>query len=496
MQLTELLEGLDYQLIRGSINREITEVINDSRKAAPGAVFFCICGNVRDGHDFAPQVVADGASVLITEHEVELPEDTEVTVIQVKDSRYAMALMSAAYYGHPSKELTVIGITGTKGKTTTSYMIRSMLEKSGRKTGLIGTIEILYGDYAKEASHTTPESMELQKMLRDMVDAGMDSVVMEVSSQGLMLDRVAGIDFDYGIFTNLSEDHIGPGEHKTFREYMEWKSKLFTMCRHGIFNIDDPYVDEMTAHATCDITTFGEGRGDYMASNRELFRTEGVLGIRYLLSGRAEAEMEVEIPGTFSLYNSLSAMALACEMGITPETACEALKSVQVRGRVELVPISDQFTLLIDYAHNAMSLESLLHTLREYNPERIITVFGCGGNRSKARRFEMGEVSGKLSDFTIITSDNPRFEKPEDIIADIVTGISKTRGKHIEIIDRKEAFRYALVHAEPGDIIVLAGKGHETYQEIEGVKHPMDERQLIKEVLEEEDAGKICGYHH
>lgn len=495
MKISELIKDLDYTLLQGSLDTEVVEIENDSRKVAEGYLFFCIAGSVRDGHEFAKEVVEKGASVLVVEKPVEVPEG--VTVLQVPNSRYAMGMISSVFYGEPSKQLTVIGITGTKGKTTTTYMIQSMLEQTGHHTGLVGTIEIIDGKERIPAANTTPESLKLQRILRDMVSNGLDSVVMEVSSQGLMLDRVAGVDFDYGIFTNLSEDHIGPNEHASFEEYCMWKSKLFQLCKVGIFNQDDPHYEEILKNHTCKVITYGMHVGaDYQASDWKLHNEDGHLGIEYHLSGKAEGQMLVNIPGKFSIYNSLAAIAVANEMNVDIQVIQQVLTTVKVRGRVELIPISDAFTILIDYAHNAVSLESILETLREYNPGRLVSVFGCGGNRSKTRRYEMGEVSGRLADFTIITSDNPRFEEPQAIIDDIITGISKTDGNYIEIIDRKEAFRYAIMHAQTGDVIVLAGKGHEDYQEIKGVKYHMDERELIREVLEEEDVSKICGYNN
>lgn len=495
MKVSELIKDLDYTLLQGSLDTEVVEIENDSRKVAEGYLFFCIAGSVRDGHEFAKEVVEKGASVLVVEKPVEVPEG--VAVLQVPNSRYAMGMISSVFYGEPSKQLTVIGITGTKGKTTTTYMIQSMLEQTGHHTGLVGTIEIIDGKERIPAANTTPESLKLQRILRDMVANGLDSVVMEVSSQGLMLDRVAGVDFDYGIFTNLSEDHIGPNEHASFEEYCMWKSKLFQLCKVGIFNQDDPHYEEILKNHTCKVITYGMHVGaDYQASDWKLHNEDGHLGIEYHLSGKAEGQMLVNIPGKFSIYNSLAAIAVANEMNVDIQVIQQVLTTVKVRGRVELIPISDAFTILIDYAHNAVSLESILETLREYNPGRLVSVFGCGGNRSKTRRYEMGEVSGRLADFTIITSDNPRFEEPQAIIDDIIIGISKTDGTYIEIIDRKEAFRYAIMHAQPGDVIVLAGKGHEDYQEIKGVKYHMDERELIREVLEEEDVSKICGYNN
>lgn len=496
MKLADLLEDIEYELMQGSLDTEVLDVTNDSRKVQEGFLFFCITGAVFDGHNFAEDVAGQGAAVLVVEKNV-FVSDKAVTVVKVCSTRYAMGMICSAFYGRPSEKLTVIGITGTKGKTTTTYMIKSMLEAAGHKTGLIGTIETVIGDKATPASNTTPESIVIQRTLRKMVDAGLDSVVMEVSSQGLMLDRVAGISFDYGIFTNLSEDHIGPNEHKDFAEYLGWKAKLFTLCKTGIFNVDDTYYEEILKGHTCQVVTYGmKKNADYRAEHLELFKKDGCLGITYDLKGKYEEHVFVSLPGEFSVHNSLSAIAVAKEMGVPMEKILDILTHIHVKGRVELIGISDAFTILIDYAHNAMSLESILTTLRAYHPARLVSLFGCGGNRSKVRRFEMGEVSGKLADLTIITSDNPRDEDPQAIMDDIKTGMAKTDGMFEEIIDRKEAIRFAIMNARQGDVIVLAGKGHEDYQEIKGKKYHMDERDLIREILEEEDVTQICGYNN
>ncbi|MBQ8923925.1 MAG: UDP-N-acetylmuramoyl-L-alanyl-D-glutamate--2,6-diaminopimelate ligase [Lachnospiraceae bacterium] len=497
MKLSELTDGLEYELISGDIDVNINNIQNDSRKVVENDLFFCISGAVSDGHKYAEDVSAKGAAALIVEKDIDLSGLNETTVIKVDSTRYAMGYISSKFYGEPSKKLNVIGITGTKGKTTTTYMIKNMLELAGHKTGLIGTIEIIDGKNVIPAQNTTPESIVLHKTLRDMVDNGLDTVVMEVSSQGLMLDRVAGVDFDYGIFTNLSNDHIGPNEHKTFEEYMMWKAKLFTLCKVGIFNIDDEHSDYMMDNAGCEILTYGmKAESDYRANELRLYNKDGVLGIEYEVSGKIAGDIIVDLPGEFSVHNSLAAIAVADSLKVPYDNIADILKEIKVRGRVEMIPISDAFTIMIDYAHNAMALESLLYALRAYKPKRLVTLFGCGGNRSKDRRYDMGEVSGCLSDYTIITSDNPRDEEPLDIIADIVTGMKKTDGEYIEIPDRKEAIKYAIMNAKEGDVIVLAGKGHEDYQEIKGVKHHMDERDLIKEILEEEDVTTICGYNN
>ncbi len=484
MRLTQLLERLRYEVSQGSDGINVTELINDSRKVTEGSVFVCISGAVSDGHAFARDVAEKGAAALVVEKDVDVPQN--VTVIRVEDTRYALALMSAAYFGYPAEKLKVIGITGTKGKTTTTYMVKSILEGVGHKVGLIGTIEALIGGKSIPANNTTPESYTIHKYFAEMVEAGCDSVVMEVSSQGLMLHRTAGIMFEIGIFTNLGEDHIGPNEHKDFEDYKRCKGILFTQCRLGIANVDDPWYEDVFKGATCKVETFGfTEKADLRAVDIEHITRPGYLGVRYHVSGLMDFDVEIDIPGDFSVYNSLTAIAVCRHFDVPVENIQKALKVAKVRGRIEMVKVSDEFTMMIDYAHNAMSLESLLHTLRDYKPERIVTIFGCGGNRSKTRRYEMGEVSGRMSDFTIITSDNPRFEEPQDIIDDIITGIKKTDGEYIAICDRKEAIRYSIEHGRPGDVIILAGKGHETYQEIKGVKYDMDDRILVKEVLEE-----------
>lgn len=492
MKLINLLSKLDYNCLKGSVETKVSRLIYDSRKVRPQDVFVCISGTARDAHDFVTDVAKAGAAAVIVEKDVaDQLAGFDITIIQVENTRHALACMSADYFGNPAEKLTTIGITGTKGKTTTTYMVKSVLEKTGVKTGLIGTIETIIGDEHIPAANTTPESYIVQETFAKMAAAGCQCVVMEVSSQGLMLHRVSGFTFDYGIFTNLSEDHIGPAEHKDFQDYLNCKAMLFRQCRHGIVNADDPYVDQMIKNASCDIETFGlEKDADLKASDLDLFTKPGILGIRYQLSGKVNMKVEVDIPGRFSVYNSLTAIAVCLHFTDDLSLIKDVLKDVQVKGRVEIVPVSDKFTIMIDYAHNAMSLESLLSSLREYHPRRLVTVFGCGGNRSKARRFEMGEVSSRMADFSIITSDNPRFEKPGEIINDILTGVQKADGAYRMIEDRTNAISYALEHAQEGDVIIVAGKGHEDYQEIEGIKHHFSDREVIEEQARRLNLGR------
>lgn len=489
--LSKLLEKLEYELLSGTEEICVEAVVYDSRKVTKDSLFICIPGANADGHDFADEVVEKGARVLVVERDIALSpkkdsSQKDVTVIKVKDARYAMAFLSAAWFGNPAEEMKIIGITGTKGKTTTTYLVKSILEHAGHKVGLIGTIEVIIGGKRIHAVNTTPESYLLQEYFRQMADAGCDTVVMEVSSQGLMLHRTQGFLFDIGIFTNIEPDHIGPNEHASFEEYMSCKGLLFKQCRIGIVNKDDRHWETVTKGHTCTLETYGFSQdADLRAEKLTLVKKPGELGVEFDVKGLMDFRVEVTTPGRFSVYNALTAVAICRHFGVEEEKIKKAFLEAKVKGRIEMVKVSDKFTLMIDYAHNAMSLESLLSTLKEYEPNRLVCLFGCGGNRSKLRRYEMGEVSGNLADLTIITSDNPRFEEPQDIIEDIKTGIGRTEGRYVEICDRKEAIAYAIDHGEPGDIIVLAGKGHEDYQEIKGVKYPMDERDIIKDILRE-----------
>lgn len=490
MLLSNLLDGVEHECVQGSVDRTVSGVVYDSRRIERGCLFICIQGANFDGHSFALQAAEQGAGALVVSKDVTGLDGLDVTVIRVADTRYAMAYISAAWFGHPAEKLRTIGITGTKGKTTSTYLVKSILEHAGYRVGLIGTIEIIIGEKHIHANNTTPESYLLQEYFAEMVEAGMDAVVMEVSSQALMLHRTQGFVFDYGIFTNLEPDHIGPNEHKDFEDYLRCKSLLFRQCRVGIGNGDDAHFDRVMEGHTCSLESFGMGEQcSIRAEGLHLIHKPGELGVAFhaVFAGGEGYDVEVPTPGRFSVYNALTAIAICRHFRVSAEDIKKALLSAHVKGRIEMVKVSEDFTLLIDYAHNAMALESLLTTLREYQPHRLVCLFGCGGNRARSRRFEMGEVSGRLADLTVITSDNPRFEEPQDIIEDIKTGIAKTDGKYVEICDRREAISYVISHGEPGDIVVLAGKGHEDYQEIKGVKYPMDERDIIRDILEQQE---------
>ena len=484
-RLMDLVARMSYILMQGTLEKDISCVTYDSRKVEPGCVFVCMVGAVTDGHKYIPDVVAKGAAAVVVERDVEVPSN--VTILKVSNSRLALAELAAAWFGHPAEELTTIGITGTKGKTTTTYMMRQIMEHAGLKTGLIGTIEAIIGDEHIPAVNTTPESFLVQEYFRRMVDAGIRYVVMEVSSQALKLDRVSGFTFDYGIFTNLEEDHIGEAEHPDMADYIRCKGLLFQRCKVGLANADADYLEEVMAGHTCELETFGlHDNADLYATDIHRIQRPGYLGVEYNLNGLEHYPVRVDIPGDFTVYNSLAAIALCRHLGVKREDILAALDNIRVKGRLEIVPTPGAYTLMIDYAHNAMSLEALLVNIRKYGPKRIICLFGCGGNRAKARRYEMGEVSSRLADLTVVTSDNPRNEEPMDIINDILVGVKKADGAYVTIPDRKEAIRYCMEQGQEGDVIILAGKGHEDYQEIKGVKHHMDERELIADII----AGK------
>lgn len=482
MTIKDWLEGLSYKLVQGSLDVEVNEVVYDSRKAAPGAVFVCMKGTKIDSHDFVPQVIAAGVNVLVTEHEVEAPEG--VTVVETENGREALALLSAARFGYPSRKLTMIGVTGTKGKTTTTHMIKTILETAGKKTGMIGTNGVYIGEEHYPTVNTTPESYDLHRYFAKMVEEGCTCCVMEVSSQAMKMHRVAGICFDYGLFTNISPDHIGKDEHADFAEYLYYKKQLFAQSKRALVNMDDEHIDEIVKDIPCPWTGFGlkEGAG-FQAENIHYVSEPDFVGVEFDIKGEHQIPVRVSIPGKFNVYNALAAAAVTLWIGVDAETLQHALEHLKINGRMEIVYTSETCCVIVDYAHNAVSMESLLETLREYHPKRLVVVFGCGGNRSKERRYSMGEIGGRMADLSILTADNSRFEKVEDILADIRGSIEKTGGAFLEIPDRKEAITYSITHAQPGDMIAIIGKGHEDYQEINGVRYPFLDRAVVEEVV-------------
>mgnify|MGYP000543113705 CR=1 FL=1 len=491
MKLSKICEEIEYTLLQGSLETEVRDIIYDSRKIAPETMFVCMVGAVTDGHKYIPDAVEKEASVIVLEKEEEAAQIPEnITVLKVESARLALALMSAALFDHPARKLVTIGLTGTKGKTTTTYMIKKVLEMAGKKVGLIGTIGAMIGEEHLPSKNTTPESYELHRMFAAMVEAGCEYVVMEVSSQGVKMHRVDGILFDYGIFTNISPDHIGPDEHKDFEEYLYYKTRLLDSCRIGLLNGADPHAEAIKKEVSCKLYTYNAGKeskvpDDFMAENIRYLAEPDFVGTQFHVSGRCEMEIRLGIPGLFNVENAMAAVSLCSLLGLDPQTVSHALEHIRVNGRMEIVHTSSHCTVLVDYAHNAVSMESLLKTLRDYSPKRLVCVFGCGGNRSKDRRYSMGEIGGRLADLCILTADNSRYEKVEDILADIRGSIEKTGGAFMEIPDRREAIRYSVFHAEPGDMIAVIGKGHEDYQEINGVRHHFLDREVIEEAVRE-----------
>lgn len=483
MRFKEWLDGVEYKILQGTLEEEVRDVVYDSRKAEPGTVFVCMKGTRVDSHDFIPDVVSKGVTALVVEKDMDsLPEG--VTVIRVTSARETLALLSAARFGHPAKKMISIGVTGTKGKTTTTYMLKTILEMAGKKVGLIGTAGVVIGNQTYPTVNTTPESYELQAYFAQMVEEGCDCMVMEVSSQGLKMHRVDGIDFDYGIFTNISADHIGPDEHADFDEYLFYKAQLLNRCRIGLVNQDDEHYREIIRNASCQLYTFSlQEEASFQAGDVSYVAEPDFVGLDFQVQGKRNMEVRVSIPGKFNVYNALAAVGICSLLEVPEPVITHAMEHIHVNGRMEIVYASSRCTVIVDYAHNAVSMESLLSTLRDYNPKRLVCVFGCGGNRSKDRRYSMGEIGGRLADLCIITADNSRFEKVEDIIADIRGSIQQTGGAYLEIPDRREAIEYSILHAEPGDMIAVIGKGHEDYQEIEGVRYPFLDRQVIEDAV-------------
>lgn len=478
MKLEKLLDKIEYTLVKGSLEVEIKDIAYDSRMVEDNYVFISIVGSNVDGHDYIDNAIELGASVIIVSKDVNI--DSDVTVVKVDDTSRILSRLSMNLFDNPHKKMKTIAITGTKGKTTTSFMIKRIIEESGSKCGVIGTTGIYIGDKYYLNKNTTPLSYDTLKYMNE------EYVVMEVSSQALKYDRVNDIMFDYGIFTNLSQDHIGEFEHSDMDDYISSKAKLFKQCVDGIFNLDDKYFFDMVNMGESSINTYGyDDKADLRVKKIDLYRDGHLIGISLELDGVIKDSFKISTPGKFSSYNAMSAILTCYMLGIDVKYMKKALSDFSVRGRVEPVDVSDKFTLLIDYAHNGVSTESILTTIREYEPKRIVTIFGCGGNRSRDRRFEMGEIAGKYSDYCIITEDNNRYEEFDDIAKDILVGMSKTDCEYKIVPDRKDAIKYAIENALDGDIIMLLGKGHEDYKEIKGKRYPFDERVIIKEILSE-----------
>ena len=493
MELKKMLVGLEGLKVKGNLEIEINGLESNSKNVKQGYLFVAIKGFSTDGHKYVENAIQNGAIAVMVEEGCDLkalkiPEN--VTIIMAKDTREGLAITSSNFYGNPSKKLKLIGVTGTKGKTTTTFMIKEILEKAGKKVGLIGTIATyINGKKIKDSDRTTPESLELQQLFSQMVEEGVEAVVMEVSSQSLKLHRVDGCDFDIVLFTNFSEDHISPKEHPDMNDYFQSKLKLFHMCKTGIVNTDDLYgakIPELFADSN--ITTYGIDNYAKMLA-KDITITNSYVDFKVKITDRNE-RIKTGIPGRFSVYNSLAAICVAQKFQIAPEIIKEALLEVRVPGRSELVNNKLELPIMIDYAHSPESLQNILQAVKSYTRGKVISVFGCGGDRDSGKRPIMGEISGRIADYTFITSDNPRTENPEKIVEQIEAGMKKTKGNYKVIVDRVEAIKQAIKMATKRDIIVLAGKGHEPYQEIDGVKHPFDERIIVNELIEEIEEEK------
>ncbi|SHH38084.1 UDP-N-acetylmuramoyl-L-alanyl-D-glutamate--2,6-diaminopimelate ligase [Clostridium grantii] len=482
MELKELLSGINYNLISGNININVNQIQYDSRNILPGDIFICIKGFKVDGHNYINKAVANGAKIIIVMDDVAIIED--VTVIKVEDTRKAMAFLAANFYGKPSKKMKVIGITGTNGKTTSAFMLKAILEEAGFKTGVIGTIANYIGDKKVKAERTTPESLELQKLFKDMVDEKVDYCIMEVSSHSLSLDRVYGTEFDYAIFTNLTRDHLD--FHKTFEEYYEAKLKLFKTADYSIVNIDDTYGVKVTKDINSLFTSFGIENSADLTIDKVDAHSRGIdFEIKY---EEIQEKINLNIPGLYNVYNALGCIGICLKENISIKAIKKGLNEVVVPGRCELVAkeYNLDFEIIIDYAHSPDGLENILTTAKEFTKNRLVAVFGCGGDRDKEKRPMMGEIGATIADIAIITSDNPRSEEPMDIINDVLAGVPKD-AKFIVEENRKEAIKKAIRLAQKGDVIVIAGKGHEDYQILKDKTIDFDERIVVKEILEEEN---------
>lgn len=491
MELKNILSTLEGLKVKGDLNIDISNIDSDSRNIKENGLFVAIKGFDVDGHNYIKEAIKRGAVAVIASIDADkklLREIMDkVTLILAPDTRLALAICACNFYDNPSRKFKLVGITGTKGKTTTSFMVKRILEKAGKKVGLVGTIATYIGDEKLEDSdRTTPESIKLQQLFSRMARENCEVVIMEVSSQSLKLHRVAGCDFDIGVFTNFSEDHISAKEHPDMKDYFESKLKLFDMCKIGFVNSDDLQTAKIPRLLPDkNISTYGIDNYCNLLA-KDITITNSFVDYKVKIGTRNE-RIKIDIPGRFSVYNSLAAIAITTKLGCGAEEIKEALLDLKVPGRSELVENKKELTIMIDYAHSPESLENILSAVKSYTKGRVISLFGCGGDRDSGKRPLMGEISGKIADFTIITSDNPRTEEPEKIVKQIEEGIKKTKGKYICIVDRIEAIKYAIKMANKNDIIVLAGKGHEPYQEINGVKHPFDERIIVNDIID----GKI-----
>ena len=479
MKLKELLEGIEVLDATADMEMEIPHVSYDSRATQPGDLFVAMTGFAADGHAFIGKAMAAGASAVLCQKQ---PEDPAVPYVRVADSRRALAEVGANFFGHPADSMTMVGVTGTNGKTTTTYLLKSILEQAaGAKVGLIGTNQNMIGEEIIPTERTTPESFELQRLFAQMRDAGCTHVVMEVSSHALALDRVYGVHYAVGIFTNLTQDHLD--FHKTMEAYCDAKAILFRNCDAGVCNADDPWTERLLKDATCRKFSYAEQAAADLRAENVCLEADHVAFDA--VTKEKSVPIRVNIPGGFMVYNTLDVLGAALMLGIPLEKSADVLARVpHVKGRVEVVPTPGKdYTVLIDYAHSPDGLENVLTSVKGFAKGRTIALFGCGGDRDKTKRPKMGKIAAEIADFVVVTTDNPRTEKPGDIIADILPGMQDSDTPHVVVEARIEAIHWAMDHAEPGDVIVLCGKGHETYQEVNHVKHHMDEREIVADYL-------------
>ena len=480
MKLSNILKNIKYELIQGSLDIDIKDISYNSKNIDKNYAFIALIGIDTDGHKFINEAINNGANCIFICKDIKINNDL-ITIIKVDDTRTKLSYISANFFNNPQDKLIKIGITGTKGKTSTSWMLKKILEENGEKVGVIGTLGTYINNEKYSHKNTTPESYQIQKFMNIMVNNNVKYLIMEVSSQALKVGRINNIIFDYAIFTNLSIDHIGPREHPTFEDYINSKALLFKQSKIGILNMDDSKYKDMIKDATCKILTYGTNKNSNLCiSNIKFINNKEFLGTEFKLNN---STYRVSAPGKFSCYNAASAIYICKLLNIDNNIIKKGLENFFVDGRCEIININNKFKIVIDFAHNKISMESIIKTMREFNCNRIITIFGCGGGRSFERRYELGEVSGKLSDLSIITTDNPRNDNIDSIINDIKKGIIDQNGKYIIIKDRKKAIEYAIDNANVNDIILLLGKGHEKYQEIKGVRYPFDEKSIIKSYI-------------
>lgn len=483
MKLSDLIKDVNYTVIQGDIDVEIDTLTIDSRKAKEKTLFCCIYGIHTDGHKYIPQAAENGCNAVLCERDVkELPAN--ITAIRVEDTREALSVIAKRFYGNPSEDFTLIGVTGTNGKTSTTYFMESVLNSLGRKTGVIGTVEIRLDSKKipmELATSTTPDTIELNEVLKYMSDESADDVVMEVSSHSLALKKVQGLEFDVAVFTNLTQDHLD--FHGTMENYAQAKAELFKMCKKGVINADDQWSEVMLKAAKCPIITYGiENEADLQAKNIVYYMDKVTFDVN--IKGKVY-NFELHVPGRFSVYNALSVIGAALALGIEPEIIRRGINSIKgVPGRIQNVPNDKGFNVIVDYAHTPDGVENILKAVREFTKGKIITVFGCGGDRDKTKRPIMGELAGKLGDYSVVTSDNPRSEEPMDILKEIEVGIKAVTDKYELVVDRREAIFKAVAMAEKGDSVVIAGKGHEDYEIFKDKTIHFDDTEVAKEALE------------